>query len=93
MSRKDVLLLASRGLAVLLTITALAEISYLPEFLNSFLRYRDAPGSYSRSYYLIRTGFRVVRIVGYSLAARWLFKGGPEIEDLLLPASENDAQG
>jgi hypothetical protein len=93
MSRKDVLLLASRGLAVLLTITALAEISYLPEFLNSFLRYRDAPGSSLRSYYLIRTGFLVVRIVGYSLAARWLFKGGPEIEELLLPASENDAQG
>jgi hypothetical protein len=93
MSRKDVLLLASRGLAVLLTITALAEISYLPEFLNSFLRYRDALGSSLRSYYLIRTGFLVVRIVGYSLAARWLFKGGPEIEELLLPASENDAQG
>jgi hypothetical protein len=94
MSRKDALLLASRGLAVLLTITALADVSFLPEFLNSFIHYNDdAPGSYWKSYYLIRTGFLVVRIVGYSLAARWLFKGGPEVEELLLPGFENDAQG
>jgi hypothetical protein len=41
--------------------------------------------------YLIEIGFLVTRIVGYSLMARWLFKGGPEIEDLLMPEPEENA--
>jgi hypothetical protein len=39
-----------------------------------------------RHYYLLILGFLLTRIVGYSLMARWLYKGGPEIEELLLPA-------
>jgi hypothetical protein len=89
-SRKDALLLTSRSLALLLTVSALAEISYLPEFLHSFFRYiNQEPGSttsqYWRHYYLIRLGFLVVRIVGFSHMARWLYRGGPEVEELLFP--------
>ena len=99
MSRKDALLLASRGLAVLLTLWALAEVSYLPEFAHSFLHYiryeRTSSTSmgyldYMRHYYLIRLAFLITRIIGYSLMARWLYKGGPDIEDLLLPAPPED---
>jgi hypothetical protein len=37
--------------------------------------------------------FLVTRVVGYSLMARWLYKGGPEIEELLLPgAPESTSQ-
>ena len=99
MSRKDALLLASRALAVLLTLWALAEVSYLPEFAHSFLHYlryeRTASTNmgyvdYMRHYYLIRLAFLVTRIIGYSFMARWLYKGGPDIEDLLLPAAPDD---
>ena len=38
MSRKDAVLLASRALAVLFIVSALIEMSYLPERLHSFLR-------------------------------------------------------
>ncbi len=103
MARKDLVLLASRTLAVLLTVFALVEISYLPEFLHSFvhyLRYELTPATntgyldYMRHYYLLRLGFLITRIVGYSLMARWLYKGGPDIEELLCPstAQENPAQ-
>jgi len=93
MSRRDALVLASRALAFLLGVWALSEVSYLPESLHSFLRYiNQEPGSspaiqYWRHYHLIRLGFIVTRIVGFSLMARWLYKGGPEVEELLSPSS------
>jgi hypothetical protein len=90
MSRKDALVMASRALALLFAVSALVEASYLPEFLHSFRHYNNLePGSsmaiqYWRHYYLIRSSFLVARIVGFFLLARWLFKGGPEVEELLL---------
>ncbi len=91
MSRKEAVMLASRTLAVLLTVSTMTEESYLPEHVHSFLHYLNQESTastaieYLRHYYLIRLGFLVIRIVGYSLMAMWLYKGGPEIEELLLP--------
>jgi len=93
MSRKDAVTLASRTLAVLLTVWALTDVSYLPGNLHSFLNYlnRESPSSpgveYMRHSYLISLGFLITRIVGYSLMARWLYRGGAEIEELLLPSA------
>ena len=76
MSRKDAIALASRTLALLLIVWALAEASYLPESLHSFLRYlNQEPGSstaiqYLRHYHLIRLSFIVTRMVGFALMAR-----------------------
>jgi hypothetical protein len=69
---------------------AFSEASYLPETLHSFLRYNNqelGPSNalyYWRHYYLIRPGFLITRVIGFSLMARWLYKGGPEVEELLL---------
>lgn len=38
-SKKDAVTLASRTLATLLTVGALADVSYLPERVHSFLHY------------------------------------------------------
>jgi hypothetical protein len=89
MSRKDAAGLASRTLALLLTVWALAEASSLPATLHSFLRYINRePGAstavqYWRHYYLISLSFLVTRMIGFSLLARGLFRGGPEVEELL----------
>jgi hypothetical protein len=97
MSKKDALLLASRAVALFLTVAALSEMSYVPEFVNSFLHYHKyAPTAstnvdyldYMRHYYLIRLAFLLTRIVGLSLLARWIYKGGSEIEELLMPSAE-----
>jgi hypothetical protein len=91
MSRNDAVVLASRSLAVLLTLWALAAVSGLPEVLYSFLHYLNQEPTastatqYWQHHYLIELGFLITRIVGYSLMARWLYRGGPEIEELLLP--------
>lgn len=96
MSRKDAIWLASRTLSVLLTVWAFTEASYLPGTVHSFLRYHQDPESsayvqYMHHSYLISTGFRITRIIGYSLMARWLYKGGPEVEELLLPPTRDES--
>ncbi|MGA8502722.1 MAG: hypothetical protein WB683_14310 [Candidatus Sulfotelmatobacter sp.] len=93
MSRKDAVVLASRALALLFIVWALGEASRLPEYLHSFLHYVDenpVPSTfieYRRHFYLIALGFLVIRIVGFSLLATWLYRGGPEVEELFSPAA------
>jgi len=100
MSRKEAAVLASRTLALLLVVWVLTEVSYLPEYMHSFVHHLRQESvlatahSYLYWYYLLRLGSLVVRLVGYSLAARWLFKGGPKVVELVVPSvcSEDIAQ-
>jgi hypothetical protein len=94
MSREDFVILASRTLAVLMMVWALTEVSYVPTTVHSFLHYSNldivshSPGSqYYKHSELISLCFRFFRIVGFSLLARWLFKGDHEVFDLLLPTT------
>ncbi len=94
MSRQDAVTLASRSLALLLTLWVLAEVSYLPSAVLAFGHYvgHEVSSSsngeywqYWRQHYLIELSFLVTRIIGLSLMARWIYKGGREIRELLLP--------
>lgn len=91
MSKKDGVVIASRALSVFLVVWALTEISYLPEYLHSYRYYPNAvSGSigyvqYMQHYHLLRICFLITRTVGYSLMARWLYKAGPEVEEVFLP--------
>jgi hypothetical protein len=99
MSKKDAVVLASRALALLMAVWALSEASSLPGSLLSFLHYSDQdPGSsaavqYWRHYHLVTLGFLVTRVVGYSFMARWLYKGGPDVEQLFLPFESQESAG
>lgn len=93
MSRKDAVLIVSRGLAVLFTVSALVELSYLPQHLHSYLHYTYEAGSsiqalYLRHSYLIELGFLITRIVGFFLMGAWLRRGGSDIQEMLLPEPE-----
>ena len=96
MSKKDGVLLASRALALLFTVWALTAITSLPGEVFSFIHHsKNGPivssaDQYWSHYYLIGLSFLVVRIVGYSLLARWLYKGGPEVEESLWPSSAEE---
>ena len=95
-TRKDVVVVASRTLALLVTLWALTDLSYLPEYIHTLLRYMDqtpsaTPTAYSvRHYEFIRVGFLVTRVIGFALMARWLFQGGPEVEELFLPSDSHE---
>jgi hypothetical protein len=88
MTRTEATVLASRTLATLLVVWALSDISYVPQSVHTLLHYLGSASTSSedtRHYYLLVLGFHGIRIVGYSLVARWLFKVGPEVEEFLLP--------
>lgn len=93
MTREDFVVLASRSLGLLIMVEALIELSYLPGSINSFRHYVSvelasaSATQYYRQANLISLSFLVVRIIGYSLLSRWLFKGGPEVVNLLLPGT------
>ena len=93
MPRKDAVLLGSRLLATLLTVWALSELTSLPGVIYSFLHYTDGVSAlsgaaqYGRHHHLMSLGFLVVRIAGFSLIARWLFRCGPDVEEFLLPTA------
>ena len=95
MSRREAVVLASRTLAVLLTTWVLVSLSYLPTEVVSLVHHPpeaipSAANLYWRHYYSIQLSFAVVRIIGLSLFARWLFRCGPEVEEALLPAASRD---
>ena len=95
MSRRDAVVLTSRLLAVLLSIYALTELSYLPSVVFSFLHHAEGlslASQYWRHYYLLSLGFLVARIIGFSLMSMWVFHCGPDIEELLLPASLRESR-
>jgi hypothetical protein len=66
-------------------------LSELPQAIYAFQHYgvgtvTNAGGDYWRHHYLMVLGFMTTRIIGYSLMAAWLFRCGPEIDELLVPA-------
>jgi hypothetical protein len=91
MSREDLIILASRTLALLMMVWALSEVCSLPGAVYAFNHYADVQLSsasatqYYRHSHLISLSFMIARILGFSLLSRWLFKGGPEVFELLLP--------
>ena len=93
MSRKEAIVIASRALAVLMTIWALSDLCSLPAYIHSFQHYmsRDTAPFPTIEYYqrqnLLSLSFLVTKIIGFSLVARWLYKGGPEVEELLFPST------
>jgi hypothetical protein len=92
MSRKELVLVVSRTLSLLLVAWALAEITYLPERLFSLSHHVSersvlASEDYWTSYYLIITVFLVVRIIALFVAAFMFWKCGPRVQTLFFPQS------
>lgn len=95
MSREDYVRLAGRALGFFVLLWFLTELTYLPEYALSFLHYlaiaqlstADSQSyySYERSLHLFTFGFLVTRIIGLAYLSWWLFRGGAEVVNLLLP--------
>jgi hypothetical protein len=97
-SRREAVVLGSRLLAILLSVWALSALSSVPETAYAFIRYAEGPmtngaSEYWKHHYLMVLGFEITRVIGYSLMAAWLFRSGPDIEELLLPAHMRDGAG
>ncbi len=96
MSRREVVLLVSRALAVLFISSAFSEGTYLPERFFAFSHYARqssvlAEPNFSGNYTLMVTAFLVVRILAYSLAGALFWKCGTRIEGLLSAPQDSQA--
>ncbi len=97
MTTKQAVFVVSRALAVILTISGLVEITFLPERIFALSHHLDARSAlatsdYWSSYYLLMTSFLVLRIVGYLCAAAIFVKCEPWVEALFLPQSEEPVE-
>jgi hypothetical protein len=94
MSRKELVFIVSRALALLLISWALVEVSYLPERLFA-LTHHIGQGSvlakydYWSSYYLVVTSFLVARILALLLVAQSFWRCGPRVQALFSPEQDN----
>jgi len=93
MSRKELVLVVSRTLSLLLIAWALAEMTYLPERLFSLSHHVSersvlASEDYWTRYSVIITVFLVVRIIALFVAALMFWKCGPRVQTLFFPQSE-----
>jgi len=94
MSRKELVLLLSRAFALLLITWAFVELTYLPERLFALSHHLSQSSvlvthDYWSSYYLIITGFLVLRMLAFFLAAALFWRCGPRVEALFSPKQEN----
>jgi len=85
MTKKELVLLASRAFALLLIVWAAVDVTYLPERLFALVHYLGRRSvllqhDYLNSYYLLVTALSAFRIMVLSVAASVFWKCGPWIE-------------
>jgi len=91
MSKREIVLLFSRALAIIQAVTGLLEVTYLPQELLGLFHHiypLQTPmfGDYWSRYYMETVLALVTRIAICFLAAMLLWKCGPEIERFLMPS-------
>ena len=93
MSRKALVQLASRALALNLVIWAVGGLAYIPSPFFSLLHHRAIEGRTAYQDYLYTSDFiavmsRLVLSTGLFIAAVWFYRCGPKIETFLSPSEE-----
>jgi hypothetical protein len=99
MSRKEAILLVSRALAVIQFVTAMLDVTYLPEWFVSFAHHSARASlmstidydSYLTNLDRVHLVFLLLRIAGEAIFAIVLWNCGPWVESHLLPKSEGTA--
>ena len=92
MSKKEVVQIASRAIALYLVFWSLGQLTSVPALAFAISHYGgqgvSAGNAYSRNYYVIQLSSHFVMSIGLFLAAVWVYRCGPQIEAFLSP-SEN----
>jgi hypothetical protein len=97
MSKREIVVMVSRALAVIQIVTTLLEVTYLPQELLSLFHHifpLQTPvfGDYLSRYYMEVVLALIVRIAICSFAAILLWKCGPDIERWLLPSKTESSE-
>jgi hypothetical protein len=92
-SKKEVVQIASRAIALYLVFWSLGQLTNVPALAFAISHYGgqgvSAANSYSRNYYVIQLYSHIVMSIGLLLAAVWVYRCGPQIEAFLAPAEKS----
>jgi len=93
MSRKEAITILGRLFAIYLCVWVIVDFTQLLEFLFSAWHYlvessSAASHDYWAGYYRLRTGLCALRIVGFLAAVRCFWRGGPKLERLPWPETD-----
>ena len=93
MSKKALVLIASRAIALYLVFWSLGNLATVPPLIFAISHYTGQPASpaqdYLYTYHLIQLSTQIVISAALFLAAVWTYRCGPKIEAFLSP-SENE---
>jgi hypothetical protein len=94
MSKREIIVLVSRALAIVQIVTLLMEVTYLPQellglFHHIFPLQTPVFGDYWSRYYMETVLSLVARIAICGFGAILLWKCGTEVERFLTPAQSN----
>ncbi len=94
MSKKELVHLVSRALAIFFASWAFASITYLPDQifeLTHHVSHRSVLIGQDQlaKYYSLMTFFDLLRVIVFSLAALWFWRCGERVEGLLSSSGEN----
>ncbi len=96
MTKQEFIRILSRAIALYFAAWALAECTYLPQYLLSLthhLSYRvELNFEYWSSYYILETASLVLRIAALSLASLYFWKAGPKVMALFSANEEASNQ-
>jgi hypothetical protein len=94
MSAKQVVMIASRALAVYCLVWFLFDFTYLPTNFYSLFHHLEYASimvpSYWRNYYLLELSCRLLRMIGLFFAVQWFYRAGPAIEKYFLSPSDEE---
>jgi hypothetical protein len=90
-TKKDLVVVASRAFAMYLIIWALTDLSYVSIDVFATKYYSALPGEYLYKYHRMLLYHRLAMIIVLFLAATWFYKCGPVIERFF--SSPDETQG
>lgn len=90
MSKKEVVQLACRAFGLYFAAWALSDLLYMPERIYELLYHLGRQSvllgeDHFSKYYLLRTTFGIASVFIWLLLAAWFWRGGDEVEKLLIP--------
>jgi len=91
MSKKELVRLVSRTLAIFFASWAFADITYLPDRFFELFHHMNRRSvlvgeDHLAKYYSLMTFFTLVRMLAFFLAAVWFWRGGKKVEALFSPS-------
>jgi hypothetical protein len=85
-TKKDLVVIASRAIALYLIFWALDNLSYVPVDAFALSHYSALPQEYVYKYHLVLLSHHLLASVLFFVGVIWVYRCGPSVESFLSPS-------